>query len=58
MYPKMLKRIQNNPEYKDLKLTDIYDIKELINIRKKWQNAPLNLSSDELDYWFKTGKIN
>jgi len=57
MYPKMLKRIQNNPEYKDLKLTDIYDIKELINIRKKWQNAPLNLSSDELDYWFKTGKI-
>ena len=56
-YPKMLKRIQNNPEYKDLKLTDIYDIKELVQIRKKWQNVPLNLSNAELQEYFMTGEV-
>ena len=56
-YPKQLEKIKKNPEYVDLKLTDIYDIKELVQIRKKWQNVPLNLSDAELEEYFLTGEV-
>ena len=55
----MLERIKkNNPEkYGDLKLTDIFDRSELINIRNKWMRVPLGLDGKQLEHWFLTGEL-
>ena len=58
LLPKKLKTINrtdkwiNNP----LKLSDIYDRKELFNIRNKWMAVPLGLSDAQLEEYFITGE--
>jgi hypothetical protein len=58
LLPKKLKTINrtdkwiNNP----LKLSDIYDRKELFNIRNKWMAVPLGLNDAQLEEYFITGE--
>ena len=58
MYPQILKRINRTEKYKDnpLKLEDIFDRKEMWNIKAKWGNIPMGLNDEQLKEYFMTGK--
>ena len=57
-YPKLIKKLNKIEKYKDLKLKDIYNVKDLQKIRKKWNKVPLNLSDEQLREYFITGKVS
>ena len=59
MYPKILERINRTDKYKDnpLKLEDIYNRADLINIKSKWNNVPMGLNDEQLQEYFITGKV-
>ena len=59
MYPKILERINRTDKYKEnpLKLSDIYNRKDLINIKSKWNNIPMGLNDEQLQEYFITGKV-
>ena len=48
---KALNQLQKT--YPELKFEDIYPRGQLIEIRNKWNNAPLGLNSEELDTYFR-----
>ena len=58
LLPKKLKTINRTDKYKNnpLKLSDIYDREELMNIKNKWMRVPLGLSDAQLEEYFITGK--
>jgi hypothetical protein len=58
LYPKMLKTINRTDKYKNnpLKLINIYNPKELNEIKKKWFKVPLGLSDAQLEEYFITGE--
>jgi hypothetical protein len=58
MYPQILKRINRTKKYIDspLKLEDIFDRKEMWNIKSKWANIPMGLNDEQLREYFLTGK--
>ena len=59
IYPQLLKRINRTDRYKEnpLKLSDIYNRQELINIKSKWNNVPMGLNDKQLQEYFITGKV-
>ena len=54
MYPKILERINRTDKYKNnpLKLSDIYNREDLINIKSKWNNVPMGLNDEQLQEYF------
>ena len=59
MYPQILERINRTDKYKNnpLKLEDIFDRKEMWNIKAKWGNIPMGLNDEQLDHYFMTGEV-
>jgi hypothetical protein len=55
--PKKLRTINRTTKYinNPLKLSDIYDRKDLFNIRNKWMAVPLGLNDAQLEEYFITG---
>ena len=58
LLPKKLKTINRTDKWKNnpLKLSDIYDREELMNIKNKWMRVPLGLSDAQLEEYFITGE--
>ena len=59
MYPKILERINRTKKYinNPLKLEDIFDRKEMWNIKAKWGNIPMGLNEKQLEHYFMTGEV-
>ena len=57
-FPQILKRINRTSKYinNPLKLTDIFDRKEMWKIKAKWGNVPMGLNDDQLREYFMTGE--
>ena len=57
LFPKILERLQRAYPEKNLELDNIFPRDQLIEIKEKWNNAPLGLSDAELDAYFRGKQI-
>ena len=57
LFPKILERLQRAYPEKNLELDNIFPRDQLLDIREKWNGAPLGLSDAELDAYFRGKQI-